>query len=122
MWRPKESKLVKVLLQDRGADAETPWAEDLGPVGDAGAHRVRLANIPALHAKPTYEDVIIVEPGKGFMTWDRNGVAWEDLPGRIEEHAGRWPMIVDYLPHKGADSNAIFGALDVAAERLEGVP
>ena len=31
MWHPDKSKLLKVRLQARGEDVETPWAEDLGP-------------------------------------------------------------------------------------------
>jgi hypothetical protein len=112
--------MIKVQLQDQGNHVETPWAEDLGPVGDDGARRVRLANIPFLHAKPTYEDMILVTPNPdGFLTWDAEGVAWEQIPNRIEEDAGRWVMIVDYAPTANADAQAVFSALDVAAEEID---
>jgi hypothetical protein len=109
--------MIKVQLQDQGNHVETPWAEDLGPVGDDGARRVRLANIPFLHAKPTYEDMILVTPNPdGFLTWDAEGVAWEQIPNRIEEDAGRWVMIVDYAPTANADAEEI----DVCVEGCSG--
>ena len=94
------SERIKVLLHDQGEDPETTWAEDLGPSGVApGARRVRLANVPFLHAKPTWGDVIVVIPNAdGFLAWDRRGVSWEDLDERIEEDSGRWVMIVSYDP------------------------
>jgi len=54
MWLPEKSKLLKIRIQSNGADVETPWAEDLGEVeGRKGARRVKIANVPFLHAKPT---------------------------------------------------------------------
>ena len=86
---------IKVRLTNRGADSETPWAEDLGPVGPG--RRVRLINVPFLHAKPTWGDEIIVLPDEdGFPTWDRNGVAWRKVGTRIAADGGRGAMIVDY--------------------------
>jgi hypothetical protein len=112
--------MIKVQLQDKGSDVETPWAEDLGPAGVDGARRVRLANVPFLHAKPTYEDVIVVTPNPdGFLTWDADGVAWEQILTRIDEDAGRWVMIVDYTPTVHSDAQAVFSALDVAAEEID---
>ena len=62
MWLPDSSKLVKVRLHNQGEDVETLWAEGLGPAGEGlPARRVRLGNVPFLHAKPTYEDVIDVQ-------------------------------------------------------------
>lgn len=66
-------------------------------MGDrSGARRVRIGNVPFLHAKP-YEDVIVVEPDPddGMLTWDSHGVSVR-LGTRIEEDGGRWAMIVDY--------------------------
>lgn len=123
MWRPDREKLVKVRLHDRGEDAETAWAEDLGPVETGGtARRVRIGNVPFLHAKPTYGDVIEVRPdaSDGLLHWDRDGAAFEDIPRRIREDGGRWVMIIDYkadLPDR--DPNATFQALDIAAERAD---
>ncbi len=94
-------KPIKVCLTNQGADTETPWAEDLGPApGPRGARRVRLINVPFMHAKPTWGDVIVVTPVKdGFPTWDRDGTPWSKIETRIAEDGGRWAMIVDYAPH-----------------------
>ncbi len=111
-------KLIKVLLQDRGEDAETPWAEDLGAVrGKRGARRVRLVNVPFLHAKPTYGDVITVvpDPGDGMLTWDAGGVDYDEIHTRIDEDGGRYAAIVDYLPGKGVDARPAYEALSAAA-------
>jgi hypothetical protein len=103
-----EGKTIKVCLTNRGNDSETPWAEDLGPVkGAKGARRVRLVNVPFMHAKPTWGDVIVVTPaGDGAPTWDRDGVAWEQIGTRIAEDSGRWAMIVDYTPTKAEAADA----------------
>jgi hypothetical protein len=37
----------------------------------------------------------------------------------IEEDADRWAMIVDYVPHEGADVDALFRGLDMAAEEID---
>jgi hypothetical protein len=120
MWLPDKNRLIKVRLQDQGLDVETPWAEDLGPAPVEGARRARLANVPFLHAKPTYEDVIVVVPDEqGILTWDRNGVSWEQIRTRIDDDSGRWAMIVDYAPGAAADTLALFSALDIAAAQID---
>jgi hypothetical protein len=95
---------IKVCLTNRGKDSETPWATDLGPApGPSGSRKVRLVNVPFLHAKPTWGDVIIVSPSDdSHLTWDRAGVAFDKIPTRILEDSGRWAMIIDYAPHPDA--------------------
>jgi hypothetical protein len=107
-----QGKTIKVCLTNRGNDTETPWAEDLGPAkGQRGARRVRVVNVPFMHAKPTWGDVIVVVPVEGGLpTWDRAGVAWEQIGTRIAEDGGRWAMIVDYTPNK-VTAEAAFRAL-----------
>jgi hypothetical protein len=114
-----EPELIKVRLTDEGEDSETPWAEDLGPApGPRGARRVRLINVPFMHAKPTWGDVIIVVPVEDdFPLWDRGGVAWDQIGSRIAEDGGRWAMIVDYAPH--GDSEDAYVALVHACAELE---
>jgi hypothetical protein len=94
-------ELIKVCRTDRGKRVETPWARDLGPArGPSGSREVRLMNVPFMHAKPTWGDVIVVSPVRGGLpTWDRAGVPWRDVATRIAEDGGRWAMIVDYTPH-----------------------
>jgi len=113
----KATKTIKVSLSNRGEDYETPWAHDLGPApGPKGSRRVRLVNVPFLHAKPTWGDVIIVTPVKGsFPTWNRNGVARAE--SRIEEDGGRWAMIISYAPTGDADD--CFDALNEACASLD---
>jgi hypothetical protein len=123
MWVPEKSKLVKVRLHNQGEDVETTWAEDLGPVDEGSpTRRVRLGNIPFLHAKPTYGDVLEVEPDEsdGMLDWDREGLSFEQIGRRIHADGGRWAMIIDYkatLPE--CDLDATFKALDIAAEKAD---
>jgi hypothetical protein len=123
VWTPDKNKLVKVCLHSEGEDVETPSAEDRGPAkGRRGSRRVRIGNVPFLHAKPTYEDVIQVEPDDdygGKLTWDCRGASLEEICARLTEDSGRWAMILDYQPPDGTTSQAAFTALDMAGERVE---
>jgi len=111
-------KTIKVCLTNRGEDSETPWAQDLGAApGVKGGRRVRLVNVPFLHAKPTWGDVIVVAPRDGQLTWDRDGVGWKQIGTRIEEDGGRWAMIIDYSPHEAKDDG--FAALAKACEQSD---
>jgi len=107
--RVAKPKQIKVCLTNQGQDIETPWAVDLGPApGPSGSRKVRLINVPFMHAKPTWGDAIVVSPVEdGFPTWDRDGVAWPQIGSRIAEDGGRWAMIVDYAPHR--DVREVFG-------------
>jgi hypothetical protein len=104
-------KLIKVRLTNEGADSETPWAHDLGRV--EGGRKVKLVNVPFMHAKPTWGDTIVVKEIKGdFPTWDRGGTPWGKISSRILVDGGRWAMIVHYEPHP--DGKDAFKALDKA--------
>lgn len=106
-------KPIKVCLTNRGKDSETPWAEDLGPA-PGGGRKVRLVNVPFLHAKPTWGDTIVVKPGDdGVLTWDRSGVSFSKVDSQILEDGDRWAMIVDYVPHP--DGEGAYSALIRAA-------
>jgi hypothetical protein len=112
-----QKKLIKVCLTNQGEDTETPWAEDLGPAprGPKGSRRVRLANVPFLHARPTWGDIIIVSPVEdGVLTWDRDGASWKKVPSLILETGGHWAMIVDYQPHSDTSGIAAYRALEDA--------
>src|SRR5438477_1813682 len=96
-----QENLIKIKLTNRGADEETPWAEDLGAAESHGLHAppgsrvVRLANVPYLHAKPTHGDVVLVSPNAtGELAWDRDGLPWTQIPSRIHHDGGRWAMIL----------------------------
>lgn len=116
--------LVKVLLHDDGEDAETPWAIDLGPApGAPGSRRVRLDNVPTLHAKPTYEDEIVVAPdADGRLAWNKAGRRYAEVCRSLARDAGRWVMIVDYTPRAGAATQACWDALVSAAEAIGVAP
>lgn len=107
---------MKVCLHSAGEDVETPWAEDLGEAPDKpGARLVRLANVPFLHAKPTYEDVVVVEYDSTYnkLTWDRGDLPFERISERIAEDAGRYAVILDYhLCPPDPDPQAAFAVLD----------
>lgn len=117
-------KLVKIRLHDRGEDVETPWAIDLGAAaGPPGARRVRLDNVPFLHAKPTCDDEIVVVPDEdGFLTWDRDGVAFEDIGSRLVHDAGRWAMILDWISHSGTDVQDAWTKFVAACKDADCVP
>ena len=123
MWVPDKARLVKVRLHNRGEDVETPWAEDLGPLEGAQSGRlVRIGNVPFLHAKPTYGDVIAVvpDPSDGVLEWDAAGVAFEDIGTRIAQDDGRWVAIIDYWPRlPDEDLEPVFKALDIAGEKID---
>ena len=123
MWRPNKDRLVKVRLHNQGEDLETPWAEDLGPIeGPPSGRLVRLGNVPFLHAKPTYGDVIAVVPdaSDGMLTWDAAGVGFEDIGTRIEQDDGRWVVVIDYGPRPGrGDFDTVFKELDTAGEKID---
>ena len=114
-----KQKPIKICLTNQGRDTETPWAEDLGPVpGQRGSRRVRLINVPFMHAKPTWGDVVVVSPvDDGFPTWDRDATPWPKIGTRIAEDGGRWAMIVDYAPHP--DANDAFESLAYACAEHE---
>jgi hypothetical protein len=117
----KQTKAIKVCLSNEGDDQETPWAHDLGPTsGPKGSRKVRLVNVPFMHAKPTWGDVIVVSPVEdGFPTWDRGGVPFSKIGTRILEDGGRWAMIVDYQPKRGTGGDAVFDALARACGELD---
>lgn len=122
MWLPDPAKLIQIHLHSQGLDREGVWAEDLGPAPvPAGARLVRLANIPFLHAKPIYGDLIAVRPdGEGALSWDRGGVPFEQVTERIVEDGGRWGMILDYQPRdRGEDAEDAFRALQAAGRKAE---
>ncbi len=103
-------KTIRVCLTNDGEDRETPWAFDLGPApGPKGSRKVRLVNVPFMHAKPTWGDVIVVTPRDGVPTWDRATTPF------ILEDGGRRPMVVEYVAHGNDEdcSDAIAAACAV---------
>ena len=120
--RPKP-KLIKICLVNDGEDAETPWAQDLGPApGPPGSRKARIVNVPFLHAKPTWGDVVVVSPDDdddedALLTWDARGVPFSKIGTRILEDSGRYAMIVDYKPRKDDPTgDAAFAAIAKACE------
>lgn len=99
---------------DQGEDLETPWAVDLGPAhgAPAGSRRVRLVNVPFLHSKPTWGDVIVASPGEdGRLMWDAGGASYAEIQSRIEEDGGRYAVIVDFMPHAETTAEVAWRAL-----------
>ena len=113
-----KTSLVKVFLHDRGQDVESAWCQ---PVGEArGASLFRLVNVPFLHAKPTYGDIIAAfrdEVFDGNWAWDRAGVPYEGIGERLHTDGERYALIIDYTMRTDAD----FGALVSALERKHGI-
>lgn len=104
-----EKDYEKVFLHNGGEDVESCWAEPAGS-GKNDRTFVRLANIPFLHAKPTYGDIIEVhrDPLYGnALVWDRSGLPWNRIGERIHADGGRYAAIVDYTMREGADFKAL---------------
>ena len=120
----KDAEPIKVVLCDRGEDVETPFADDLGPApGPEESRRVRLINVPFLHAKPTWGDEIIVSPRDGRLTWDAEGVPWSQIGTRIARDGGRYVMIIDYEPRADDPEGAMaYRALCTACGEVPGEP
>jgi hypothetical protein len=120
--RRTKHKLMKICLVNDGEDAETPWAQDLGPAdGPPGSRKARIVNVPFLHAKPTWGDVVVVSPVEddedALLTWDARGIAFSKIGTRILEDSGRYAMIVDYKPRKDDPSGDVaFAAIAKACE------
>lgn len=119
MWLPDRTKLLKVRLHNQGEDPERVWAEDLGAaLLNPTARYVRVGNIPLLHAKPTYGDVIeVLAHGDGMLEWDRQGVDFREIGTRILEDGGRWVAIIDYWPNRPNSAlQSTFEELNAAGE------
>ena len=108
-----KTSLVKVFLHDRGQDVESAWCQ---PVGEArGAALFRLVNVPFLHAKPTYGDVIPAfrdDDFDGNWAWDRGGVEYDKIRERLHTDGERYALIVDYTMRTDADFGALVSALE----------
>ena len=86
----KATKAIKVCLTNRGEDQETPWAHDLGPApGPKGSRKVRLVNVPFLHAKPTWGDVDHRDAGEGCVP--HVGCRWRRRC-RLADRRRRWAL------------------------------
>jgi hypothetical protein len=112
------TSLVKVFLHDRGQDVESAWCQPMGE--ERGAALFRLVNVPFLHAKPTYGDVIPAfrnDELDGNWAWDRGGVPYERIGERLHTDGQRYALIVDYTMRTDAD----FGALVSALERKKDI-
>jgi len=116
-----EEGFEKVFLHDGGGDVESCWAE---PAGTAAGRRLfRLVNVPFVHAKPTYDDVIVARRDPEFAdhwAWDRGGTPFSEVGALIHEDGGRYAAIVDYRMGPGASFGGLVRWLkkahDVVAE------
>ena len=109
-----KKSLVKVFLHDRGEDVESAWCQPAGP------SLFRLVNVPFLHAKPTYGDIIPAfrdDDFDGNWAWDRGGVPFERVRERLHADGERYALIADYTMRTDAD----LGALVAALERHHGI-
>mgnify|MGYP003338351740 CR=1 FL=1 len=89
--------LIKILLHDDGEDVESVWARTMP--SPAGRTFARLDNIPFVHAKPTFGDVIEVsadESQPGFLCWNVRGCTYDEIVARLVEDGGKYAAIVDF--------------------------
>jgi hypothetical protein len=87
------------------------WAEPCGT--SARQPLYRIVNIPFLHAKPTWGDVLVAPHSRdyGHPAWDRAGVAFAKVGTRIHTDGGRYAAIVDYQLEPPADFKRLCQAL-----------
>lgn len=119
MGQPEPNRRLKIRLHNQGEDAETVWAEDLGiTLLNSTARYVRIENVPFLHLKPTFGDVIEVLPdADGMFEWDRDGLEFDTIGTRILQDGGRWLAVIRYWPpRKTLDRYAAFLALRAAGD------
>lgn len=112
--QPAVAQPIKVLLHDNGEDVETLWAVPVG--GPPHRLLVRLDNVPFLHAKPTYGDVIEVRSADeqpGWLSWNAAGRTYTEICDALVEDGGRYAVIVDYT----CDDMTVFGTLTAWAKR-----
>jgi hypothetical protein len=89
--------VVKVVLHDRGDRVESARCQ---PVGfEEGRALFRVDSVPFLHAKPTYDDVIVA---RGDDTYAGNWT-WNGAAGRIHKDGGRYALLVEYHASAEAD-------------------
>jgi hypothetical protein len=122
MTPPDRERLLKVRLHSQELDSEWCWAEDCGPApGPDGARYVRLANVPFLHPKPTWGDVIVVTLDQdGLPAWDREGASGAEIDDLLIEDGGRWSLFVDFeLLDPRGDVEKAFQALHAAGEERD---
>ena len=106
-----KTSLIKVFLHDRGQDVESAWCQPVAGKGDSALFR--LVNVPFLHEKPTFGDVIAAARGEdGSWEWDRGGVPDKRLGERLHADGGRYALIVDYTMRTDADFGAMVQALE----------
>lgn len=111
---PSSPDRVKILLHNDGEDVETPWATPVP--SPQGRVLVRLDNIPFLHAKPTYGDVIEVrrtEDQPDRLSWNAAGRSYDEICAALIEDGGRFAVIVDYA----CDDASQFAAMAAWAKR-----
>jgi hypothetical protein len=101
-----------VFLHDRGQDVESAWCE---PAGRDGSRTLfRLVNVPFLHAKPTFGDVIVArrdDDYSGNWAWNKNGADPGTVIERLHEDGGRYTLIVEYTMAEEADFDGLCRAL-----------
>jgi hypothetical protein len=118
--KTKSPEPVKLFLHDRGTDVESVWAQPCGTAG--GKPLYRLVNIPFLHAKPTWGDVLVAPKSReyGHPAWDRGGTPFAKVGTRIHTDGGRYAAIVDYRREPetnfGTLCRALWDELGVQAE------
>jgi hypothetical protein len=81
-----------------------------------------LVRFHALHPKPTYGDVIVVERAlpDGILTWDSFGLSSARVKKRLEEDGGRYMVVLEYVPDPpGHDARAAYRALSLAGDHLD---
>jgi hypothetical protein len=110
----KKDALVKLFLHKNHSDVESVWGEKVGKV--RGGTLVRLDNVPFLHAKPTYGDVVVAKRDKELEV----DFAFNIPHGTVHADGGRHAAIVDYTMAKGASfarlSKWLHAKLDVVPE------
>ena len=102
---------VKLFLHENYDDVESVWGTTCGRA--RGGTLVRIDNIPYVHSKPTFGDVVVAKRDRELdvpYAWNvgQNGksISEKKIIARLHEDAGRYAGIVEYAAKKKGASFA----------------
>ena len=90
----RKPELVKLFLHQDHDDVESVWAVKLGKT--RGGTLLRLDNIPFMHARPTYGDVVVAKADRELevpYAWNGAHIRFSDVPKHLHEDGGRYAAI-----------------------------
>jgi hypothetical protein len=99
----RKTEPVKLFLHEDHDHVESVWAVKVGKARNGTL--LRLDNVPFVHAKPTYGDVVLAKADRELevpYAWNLAGIKSAEMSKRLHEDGGRYAAIVDYQLPRGA--------------------